>query len=73
MPALEVLDMHALRVLALFVPLLASCTGPSLTTRHQELEDAWSRAAPAPSPGADPLAGHTTLERQAVEIGRAHV
>ncbi len=58
--------MHALRVLVLFAPLLASCAGPSLTTRHRELADAWSRAAPARAASDDPLAGHTTLDRQAL-------
>jgi len=56
--------MHALRVLVLFAPLLASCAGPSLTTRHQALEEAWSRSAPARSAGDDPFAGHATLDRQ---------
>jgi outer membrane protein TolC len=58
--------MHALRVLVLFAPLLASCAGPSLTTRHQALEDAWSRSAPARPAGDDPFAGHATLERGAL-------
>src|SRR5262245_9475100 len=57
--------MHALRVLVLFAPLLVSCAGPSLTTRHRELEDAWSRSAPVRPAGDDPLAGQTTLDRQA--------
>ena len=56
--------MYALRVLVLFTPLLASCVGPSLTTRQRELEDAWSRSAPARPAGDDPLAGQATLDRQ---------
>src|SRR4030095_6068217 len=40
--------------------------GPSLTTRHHELEDAWERSAPAPAATDDPFAGHATLERPAL-------
>ena len=58
--------MHALRVLVLFAPLLASCAGPSLTTRHHELEDAWQRSAPSHLASDDPFAGHVTLDRRAL-------
>jgi outer membrane protein TolC len=57
--------MHALRVLALLAPLLWGCAGPSQTTRHRELEEAWLRAAPAAS-ADDPFAGHATLDRSAL-------
>ncbi len=60
--------MHALRVLVLFAPLLASCAGPSLTTRHRTLADAWSRSAPARAANDDPLAGYATLDRQALVV-----
>ena len=56
--------MHALRALALLAPLLWSCAGPSLSTRHHEQEDAWRRAAPAPSAHDDVFAGHAALDRQ---------
>jgi len=58
--------MHALRALALAAPLLWSCAGPSLTTRHHDQQDAWQRSAPAPPAADDPFAGHATLERQAL-------
>jgi outer membrane protein TolC len=66
-PVIEVLDMHALRALALLAPLLWGCAGPSQTTRYHALEDAWLRAAPAQAGRADdPFAGHATLERRAL-------
>ncbi len=49
--------MHALRALALLAPLVWGCAGPSLTTRHHELEDAWQRSAPPPAAADDPFAG----------------
>ena len=58
--------MHALRALALLAPLLWSCAGPGLTTRHRDQEDAWRRAAPAQSASDDLFAGHTALDRQAL-------
>jgi outer membrane protein TolC len=58
--------MHALRVLALLAPLLGSCAGPSLGSRHQEQADAWRRAAPLRSAPDDPFAGAASLDRQAL-------
>jgi len=58
--------MHALPALAFLAPLLWSCVGPSLTTRHRELESAWQRAAPASASAEDPFAGQATLDRQAL-------
>jgi outer membrane protein TolC len=67
--------MHALRALALLAPLVWGCAGPSQTTRHRALEDAWHRAAPAEAGRADdpfapraddPFAGHATLDRRAL-------
>jgi outer membrane protein TolC len=58
--------MHALRVLALLAPLLWSCAGPGLTSRHRDQEDAWRRAAPAQSASDDLFAGHAALDRQAL-------
>jgi outer membrane protein TolC len=56
--------MHALRALALLAPLLWSCAGPSLSSRHHEQEDAWRRAAPAQAARDDLFAGQATLDRQ---------
>ena len=58
--------MHALRALALLAPLLWSCAGPDLTSRHRDQEDAWRRAAPAQSASDDLFAGHAALDRQAL-------
>jgi outer membrane protein TolC len=58
--------MHALRALALLAPLLWSCAGPSLSSRHHEQQDAWGRAAPARAASDDPFAGHAVLDRQAL-------
>jgi len=57
--------MHALRALVLLAPLLWSCAGPGLSSRHHEQEDAWRRSAPAPAASDDPFAGHAVLDRQA--------
>ncbi len=58
--------MHALRALALLAPLVWSCAGPGLTTRHQELDQAWQRAAPPAASADDPFAGHAVLDREAL-------
>lgn len=58
--------MHALRALALLAPLLWSCAGPSLSSRHHEQQDAWRRAAPAQAASDDLFAGQAVLERRAL-------
>src|SRR5688500_15958691 len=58
--------MHALRALALLAPLLWSCAGPSLGSRHHEQQDAWRRAAPAQAASDDLFAGQATLDRRAL-------
>lgn len=58
--------MHALRALVLLAPLFWGCAGPSLTTRHQELDQAWQRAVPPTASADDPFAGHAVLDRQAL-------
>jgi outer membrane protein TolC len=58
--------MHALRALALLAPLLWSCAGPSLSSRHHEQQDAWRRAAPARAASDELFAGQAALERRAL-------
>lgn len=58
--------MHALRALVLLAPLLWSCAGPSLSSRHHEQQDAWRRAAPAQAASDELFAGQAALERRAL-------
>jgi outer membrane protein TolC len=58
--------MHVLRALVLLAPLLGSCAGPSLHTRHRAQTDDWLRAAPAAASADDPLAGQAALDREAL-------